>query len=125
MSHNMDDLSQALGRYGIDYEDAMERFDGSASFYKKLALRYLEVTYYQDLDRALKAGDFDEAYQAAHTLKGTSGNLSLTRLYEAASSLTAALREGDHQRAHTLMEPLRQANDQAVLGLKAWQDGKL
>ncbi|MCR4856513.1 MAG: Hpt domain-containing protein [Erysipelotrichaceae bacterium] len=52
----------------------------------------LSEASFDDLSRALEADDLDGAFKAAHALKGVSGNLSLTPLYEKVSEITELLR---------------------------------
>ena len=42
----------------------------------------------------MESGDRKEAFEAAHSLKGVLGNLSLTPLYEPTSEMTELLRAG-------------------------------
>lgn len=91
----MAEYAEALKRNGIDYDGAMERFGGNAALYERLALKFLDDAHFAALEQALADGDVDTAVREAHTLKGVAGNLSFTALYEAASKVNAALREGD------------------------------
>ena len=48
---------------------------------------------YQLLCDSIETGNVDEAFRAAHTLKGLCGNLSITRFGESSSALCEFLRE--------------------------------
>lgn len=121
----MSDLATKLSEYGIDYADAIDRFDGSSDFYKKLALKYLGNPSYADLVAAMEVEDFDAAFKAAHTLKGVAGNLSFTDLYKAAAAITEALRQGEHHAAEELMGEFTRAHEQVMRGLEAWEAGNI
>lgn len=121
----MSNIADKLAEYGIDYADALDRFDGNATFYKKLALKYLRNPTYADLMAAMEVEDFDTGFKAAHTLKGVAGNLSLARLYRAASAVTEALREGESQAAEKLMPEVERTHNLAMRGLEAWEAGNL
>lgn len=56
--------------------------------------RFASDGSYDALTAALRAGQEQEAFRAAHTLKGVAANLGLERLCAAASALTEALRSG-------------------------------
>ena len=101
----MAEYAEALKRNGIDYDGAMERFGGNAALYERLALKFLDDAHFAALEQALADGDVDAAVREAHTLKGVAGNL-----YEAASKVNAALREGDLAEATALMDPARNAH---------------
>lgn len=92
----MAEYAEALKRNGIDYDGAMERF----------------------------GGDVDTAVREAHTLKGVAGNLSFAALYEAASKVNAALREGDLAGATALMDPVRSAHAAVVSALSSLRDAR-
>jgi HPt (histidine-containing phosphotransfer) domain-containing protein len=59
---------------------------------------------YPALCRAIEAGSSEEAFRAAHTLKGICQNLALTALYQQASTVTELLRGGK-----PVTEPVRTA----------------
>lgn len=121
----MADLTTELAKYGIDYEDAMERVGGSADFFEKLAAKYLDDTHFVDLEAAMDVKDFDAAYEAAHALKGVSGNLSMTDLYKASAAVSDALFQGEYQAAATLMPQVKDAHLKALEGVEKWQNGEL
>jgi len=62
---------------------------------------------YDELEAAVCAGDIEQSFRAAHTLKGTSANIRLTRLQDAASDLTEQLRPRTAPADEALMELVR------------------
>ena len=56
------------------------------------------------LKDALARGCREEAFRAAHTLKGVAQNLGFTSLYEKASAVTEILRGGSMEVAHLMPE---------------------
>ena len=103
---------------------AMERFGGNAELYERPALKFLDDTHFAALEQALAGGDVDTAVREAHTLKGVAGNLSFAALYEAASKVNAALREGDLAGATALMDPVRSAHAAVVSALSSLRDAR-
>lgn len=59
---------------------------------KKFLLLFLKDTSYELLCSSLSDKNTEEAFRAAHTIKGVSQNLSLTKLYEASAELSDILR---------------------------------
>jgi HPt (histidine-containing phosphotransfer) domain-containing protein len=47
---------------------------------------------FRKLKEALEGGNLDAAFEAAHALKGSSGNLALTPIYAPVSEMTDLLR---------------------------------
>lgn len=119
------DLTAKLDEYGIDYVDAMDRMDNDAELYKTLAMKYLANSNYASLVAALEVEDFDEAYKAAHSLKGIAGNLSFKTLFNVAASMSEALFQGEYQAAEKMLPDLTAANEKIIEGLTAWSDGTL
>ena len=79
---------------GADYQNVLERFSSEA-LVKKFALKFLDDTSYSNLKEALAAGNVEEAFRAAHTLKGVCLNLGFDNLYEVSSAITEILRTGE------------------------------
>lgn len=114
----MADLTEQLAPYGIDYTDAMDRFDGNADLYKKLALKYANDEHYAGLVAAMEVKDYDEGYKQAHGLKGVAGNLSFRDLYNEAAIISDALKEGEMYGAEQHMGALGEAQKKAIEGLE-------
>lgn len=115
------DLETLLAPYGIDYDDALDRFGGNTGLFKRLALKYLADSHYAGLVAALETGDYEEAYAQAHSLKGVSGNLSLADLYRTSARVSDALREGEVELAKAHMPDVTEAHLRAVEGLGVLQ----
>ena len=76
-----------------NYDEAVRRLR-SEGLVQKFVLRFLDDGSYDLLCRSVEAGDCEEAFRAAHTIKGVCQNLSLTRLQASSSALAEALRGG-------------------------------
>lgn len=118
-------LSAALTPYGIDYEDAMDRFGGNGELFGRLAAKYLESDSYARLVAAMEMHDFDEAYRQAHSLKGIAGNLSFTKLYNVAAEMAGNLREGEYLAAESFLPDVEDAHRRVVEGLEKLEAGAL
>ena len=59
---------------------------------KRFALKFLDDPSYGNLVKAVEEQNAEEAFRAAHTLKGISLNLGLDRLYKVSACLTEKLR---------------------------------
>lgn len=110
---------EKLAELGIDMEDALDRFAGNITLYKKLSLKYLDDTHLESYLAAMESSDYDEAYRHAHALKGVAGNLSLLRLYKLASEVCSALRANEIEQAAQLKESLIEADINAREGLRS------
>ena len=86
-----------LEAYGVDYQTTMDRFLGNETLYRSLLDRLFEDDSLQKLGGALASGDTAKAFEAAHTLKGVTGNMGLTPLYAALCTLVEPLRTGERR----------------------------
>ena len=78
-----------------DYQEVLGRLYSEA-LVQKFVGKFLSDKSFQLLQDTLKAGDYEEAFRAAHTLKGVTQNLSFTRLYQSSHEITEALRTKDY-----------------------------
>ncbi|MGN0016454.1 MAG: Hpt domain-containing protein [Candidatus Avelusimicrobium sp.] len=76
---------------GGNYEEVLGRFRTEERILKFMGL-FLKDDSFANLTKALEQNNLEEAFRAAHTLKGISSNLSFTRLYRSSHGLTELLR---------------------------------
>ena len=117
--------ANALAAYGIDYDDALDRFGGNAGLFKRLACKYETDSHFVGMEAAFAAGDYEEAYREAHALKGVAGNLSFARLHNLAGQICRALREGSLETAEKLLPDTADAHKQALAAVSAMREGGL
>lgn len=100
---------RALCAAGIQVEDAIERFMGDEEMFERFLHKFMQGSTYTRLCTAIWEKDGENAFRAAHTLKGIAGNLSMRRLFLALEPLVEALRGRDMTRAKELMPTVEQA----------------
>lgn len=96
-------MRERLKEAGIDVTAALERFMGNETLLERFLKKFLDDTNYEKLAAAIDAGQQEAALTAAHTLKGISGNLSMTGLFALLTEQVAAFRDNDWDRAVELM----------------------
>ncbi len=74
-----------------DFDQACKRLMNERMV-TRFVLKFPSDPSMQQLREAVAAGDNENAFRAAHTLKGVAGNLAFTALYRAACDLTEQLR---------------------------------
>lgn len=94
---------------GINYTEALDRFDNNEALYRRLALKFLDDRNFDELKQALGQENIEAAQHCAHSLKGVAGNLSFDRLYHIACKLNDTLAQGDIQTARKLMPQAQKA----------------
>ena len=88
-----------LFQAGVDVNEALERLGGDKALYEDLLTHFKESPRFTNLLKAMEDNDTKEAFQLAHALKGTAGNLSFNRLCDSLQPLVEALREGNMELA--------------------------
>lgn len=105
----MMDSKKFLAACGGDYEGTMRRLMGNEMLFCRLLPKVFQDENFQKLEDALTLGDLDAAFDAAHTLKGVSGNLGLTSLYNAVCEIVEPLRRKDPEADYrTLYQVIQQ-----------------
>ena len=111
-------IKECYEAMGADYQNVLNRFPNEA-FIKKFVLKFLDDTSYANLKEALAAGNVEEAFRAAHTLKGVCLNLGFDNLYKASSAITEILRAGELARAKEAFEEVEKQYNITVNAIKA------
>ncbi len=84
-------LEQCYAAFGGSYEDIKGRL-GNDALIERFARKFLNDGNFAKLRDSIEAGDYGEAFRAAHTLKGVCQNLSFQRLAASCGELTEELR---------------------------------
>ena len=79
----------------INIDEALLRLGGNEQIFKTLLNKFASSPYYEELCANMEHNNLTEAKLNAHTIKGTAGNLGLNLLFETASALDNALKQGD------------------------------
>ncbi len=113
MGETVMNIKECYDSIGADFEDVLGRL-GSEKLIERFALKFLEDDSYSNLKGALA----ENAFRAAHTLKGVCLNLGLKNLYTVSSDLTEKLRGRSLDGADELFEKVREQYDITVNALK-------
>ena len=81
-----------LTAYGADTKDGLARCLGMEDFYLQLVNTMVDDPNFEKLEDAIGSGDVKSAFEAAHALKGTLGNLSITPLLDPVVKMTERFR---------------------------------
>lgn len=81
-----------LVQHGFDVDGAMKRFLNNEALYIKCLKKFLTDENFAKLVGAKVAGDCEEAFKAAHTMKGFLSNLGIDKFYTALNPVVEKLR---------------------------------
>lgn len=98
-------LQDCYSALGGDYSDAVARLR-SDKLVQKFILRFLDDQSYELFCASMESKNYEEAFRAAHTIKGICQNLSFGRLLKSSSEMSDALRHGWTPQADELIEQL-------------------
>lgn len=89
----------SLTNSNIDTKGAINRFAGNVDLFEKFIFKFPDDPTFVNIKPSFDSLNYQEALNAVHTLKGLSGNLGMTRLYNACSNTTLLLRAGKNKEA--------------------------
>ena len=115
-------LQECYIALGGNYEDVLGRLR-SEKLIQKFVLKFLDDPSYDSLCCAVESHDREQAFRAAHTIKGICLNLSFNKLYQSSNLLTEALRSEWKPEADELVKQVIQDYQSAVAAIRLYQEG--
>ena len=117
-------LKECYAALGGNYDEVIGRLR-SERLVQKFVLKFLNDGSYQLLQDSLAGGDREEAFRAAHTIKGVCANLAFTDLLESSERLTEALRDGKPPEPgeEQLLAKVTEDYERARQAIQAFQEG--
>lgn len=116
-------LEECYAAMGGDYADVTSRLR-SDRMVQKFVLKYLNDPSFDQLCAAMAEKNYEEAFRAAHTIKGVCQNLSFTRLLDSSSQLSEALRHGWTPEADPLLEQVKTDHTAVIAAIRTFQEGE-
>ena len=92
---------EKLGAHGVDTQMALSRFAGDEALYEMCFNMLLEDPSFAALGSSIAEKNYDEAFNAGHTLKGVTGNLELNAMYDVISVIVESLRSKQYDHLDT------------------------
>ena len=92
------------------YDDALAIMM-SDFFIAKMITKFINNNSCEQMISLYEQKDYRALFAAAHTLKGVTGNLSLTPLFELACTITEATRNSDNVNLDNEIQELRESYD--------------
>lgn len=108
-----------LVKAGIDIGKGIERMGGDCELYEHFLTRFPSDPHYQALLDGIRDKDYQKAFEAAHALKGMTGNLSMDELAFAIYPLVEVLRKGNLNEISPYIEKVQKEYDRVCEAIKA------
>lgn len=99
----MQSFREIFETYGANYQSTMDRFVGNETLYLKFLDMLFQDENLQILKESIETGNLEEAFGAAHTLKGVTANMGLTPLYDAVCEMIEPLRKKEVRDDYLIM----------------------
>ena len=115
-------IQECYQKLGGDFAGVEQRLR-SVSLIKRFITKFLEDDSFSNLFQAMQAGKREEAFRAAHTLKGVCANLCFDRLLASAGQLTELLRpegNGIPEDAVFMLDEVKQDYKSTVSAIRAY-----
>ena len=106
-------VRECYGQMGADYENVLGRL-GSEQIVQHFLLKFLNDTSFRNLEEKLKTKDVEQAFHAAHSLKGVCLNLGFDNLYKPSEALTEKLRGRELNGYETLYAEVKNQYNKTV-----------
>lgn len=97
-------LLEELNVLGVNTEEALARMNGNVSLYERMLVKFAVMMKNSLVQPDFDCNDYADITEAAHAIKGTSGNLSVTPIYEAYSEIVRLLRANQPEQAKEVLE---------------------
>lgn len=96
-------LLDELRKLGVSVDEGVKRLGGSAAIYKKMLKTFAKMMKEYAVEPDYDGKDYEDIIEKAHAIKGASGNLSVTPVYEAYSEMVDLLRKGQPEEAREVL----------------------
>lgn len=109
-------MREELAAIGVEYDEVLKRFMGKEDFYLRMLKKFLDDKNYDGLKQSVADGDWQTAFNHAHTVKGLCGNLGLGGILKYVVPLTEELRHEpyDENKIRDYMAEANQAYEQTI-----------
>jgi len=74
----------------------------------------LSDAHFESLAESLQSNNLEDAFEAAHALKGVIGNLALSPIYEPLASMTEMLRAKEDADYVSIYKPIKETRDKLL-----------
>lgn len=106
---------------GVNYDEGVNRFGGVKELFEKYLLMFFDERLIDKIEKEMDENNFVSAASTVHALKGESGNLSVTKLYENTCILMELLRNNpapDKEKAMQLLSVIKTMFNDAEIAAK-------
>jgi len=107
-------LIQELKGLGVNTDEGLQRMGGNASLYERMLVKLKDMMKESPVRMDFDSNDYSEVLESAHSIKGASGNLAVTPIYEFYTEFVKLLREQQPEEAKKILEKALPVQDEII-----------
>lgn len=107
-------LFEDLKALGVDVDGGLSRIGGNEALYKRLLNTFVKSVKGQGISPDFDTADYEDVKEKVHAVKGTSGNLSITPVFEAYSQIMELLRAEKPEEAKALLQKILPVQEEII-----------
>lgn len=107
-------LFEDLKALGVDVDGGLKRLGNNQNLYKRLLNTFVKAMKGQEIQPDFDMANYEDVKEKAHAIKGTSGNLSITPVFEAYSEIMDLLRAGKPEEANEKLKAVLPVQEEIV-----------
>lgn len=115
-------LFEELKSLGVNIDEGLGRINGNEKLYTRLLGTFVKSTEANYITPDFDESDLTSAIEKTHAIKGTSGNLSITPIYEEYSKIVDLLRKDDPKQAKSVLGDVLPVQEQIIACIKKHMD---
>lgn len=113
-------LRECYDALGGDYEGVIGRMS-LERIVQKFTIKFIDDKSFPLLKESLENENYEEAFRAAHTLKGVCQNLSFDKLYKSSYEMTELLRAKKHSEAKDYFSSVNKDYAETVSAIESFR----
>jgi HPt (histidine-containing phosphotransfer) domain-containing protein len=110
-------VQEFYNEVGGDYNEILSRLKTEERI-SKFAGMFAKDESYKTLVDSIESGNVDDAFRAAHTMKGMCQNMAFTRLYQSSHEITETLRGKDLEKAKEQINTVTEDYNLVINGIQ-------
>lgn len=107
-------LLDELKELHVDVDKALNSLGGKSALYEKLVFKLSAMIKDYEITADFEDNDYREVMEKAHALKGTTGNLAVTPLYDSYSDIVRLLREDRPEQAKEVIRTMLPVQEEII-----------
>uniref|UniRef100_N2BHI6 HPt domain-containing protein n=1 Tax=Eubacterium plexicaudatum ASF492 TaxID=1235802 RepID=N2BHI6_9FIRM len=115
-------LFEDLKQLDVDVDGGLKRIGGNEGLYKRLLNTFVKAMKAQQISPDFNTSDYEDVKEKAHAIKGTSGNLSITPVFEAYSQIMDLLRAEKPEEANEVLKKIIPVQDEIIACIEKYAE---